>query len=228
MPTDTDYRKDGNRFNLRQFLRQRQLRLRAEMRLEREPIQHRRKNKNENIAVSRTAPSPRQCLFCANIANSKEHAMPLWILRIRKDKRWGPIRRFVEGLPVKITTSAEIKIKAVCRACNNDWMSKLENDSKPLIGCLLQDFSLSLDTSQQTLLARWTVKTAMVFDGVTKERNRFYTRSECENLYLNSKIPDRTTIWIGRYYGSGFSLDGTEVWIGASIPPDDLRVLDHL
>lgn len=150
--------------------------------------------------------------------------MPMWILKLRKDKAWGPIQRSVEGLPVKITTSAEIKIKAVCRPCNNAWMSQLETESKPLIGCLLQDFSLPIDTSQQTLLARWTLKTAMVLDGVTKERSRFYTRTECENLYLNSKIPDRTTIWVGRYYRSGFSLDGTEVWIDRPGTPKVAKV----
>ena len=98
----------------------------------------------------------------------------------------------MEGSPVEITASAQVKIKAVCRPCNNGWMSKLETDSKPLIGRLIEDFPLSLHTSQQTLLARWTLKTAMVLDGVTKERNRFYTRSECENLHLNSKISDQT------------------------------------
>lgn len=103
-------------------------------------------------------------------------------------------------------------------------MSKLATDSKPLIGRIIEDFALSLDTSQQTLLARWTLKTAMVLDGVTKERNRFYTRSECGNLYLNSKIPDQTTVWVGRYCGSGFSLDGTEVWIDLPETPKVAKV----
>jgi len=165
------------------------------------------------MIVPRARPVVRQCLFCSNNANSKEHAWPNWILRMRKDKNWGPIRRTVEGLPVKITASAEVKIKAVCQPCNNGWMSGLETENKSLIGGLLNDLSLPLDTSQQTSLARWTLKTAMVLDAVTKERNRFYTRTECENLHLNSVIPDRTTIWVGRYYRSHLSLDGTEVWI---------------
>src|SRR5208337_3743580 len=165
------------------------------------------------MAVNRTMTVNRQCLFCANNANSKEHACPLWILKMRKDKNWGPIKRTVEGRPTKITASAEVKIKAVCQPCNNGWMSGLETENKSLIGGLLNDRPLPLDTSQQRSLARWTLKTAMVLDGVTKERNRFYTRSECENLYLKSVIPDRTTIWVGRYYRTGYSLDGTEVWI---------------
>ena len=155
----------------------------------------------------------RQCLFCCNDPNSKEHAWPNWILRMRKDKNWGPIRRTVGGLPVKVTASAEVKIEAVCQPCNNGWMSRLETENKSLIGSLLNDLSIPLDTSQQTSLVRWTLKTAMVLDAVTKERNRFYTKSECENLHVNSLIPDRTTIWVGRYFRSSLSLDGTEVWI---------------
>src|SRR5260370_9528348 len=112
------------------------------------------------MIVPRTGPIP-QCLFCTNNANSKEHAWPNWLLRMRKDKNWGPIRRTVEGLPVKITASAEVKIKAVCQPCNNGWMSGLETENKSLIGGRLNDLSLPLDTSQQTSRRRSTLKPAM-------------------------------------------------------------------
>lgn len=174
--------------------------------------------------MSPTGPVVLQCLFCANSANSKEHAWPKWILKMRKDMNWGPIRRSVTGLPVKITASAQVKIKAVCEPCNNGWMSRLETENKSLIGGLLNDLSVPLDTSQQTSLARWTVKTAMVLDAVTKERKRFYAKSECENLYLNSVIPDRTTVWLGRYFRSSLSLDGTEVWIDLPGTPKVAKV----
>src|SRR5260370_27887242 len=126
------------------------------------------------MIVARTGPIP-QCLFCTNNANSKEHAWPNWLLKMRKDKNWGPIRRSVEGLPAKITASAEVKIKAVCQPCNNGWMSRLETENKSLIGGLLNDLSLPLDNSQPTSLARWTLKTAMCLDAVSKARNLFYT-----------------------------------------------------
>ena len=138
---------------------------------------------------------------------------------------WGPIRRFKVGSPVEVTASAQVRIKAVCQPCNNGWMSRLETENKSIIGDFLNDRSLQLDTSQQASLARWTLKTAMVLDAVTKERNLFYARSECENLYLKSLIPDRTTIWIGRYYDSTFSLDGTEVWIDLPATPKVAKVL---
>ena len=46
-------------------------------------------NQASEGTLSRTAQLPRQCLFCANNANSKEHAMPMWILNLRKDRGWG-------------------------------------------------------------------------------------------------------------------------------------------
>src|SRR5882762_3040814 len=99
----------------------------------------------------------RQCIFCSNIADSKEHVWPLWILNMKKDKSWRPIRRTIGDSPTKITDGVEVEARTVCVTCNNGWMSGLESQNKALIGCLLQDISTSLDASQQSLLALWTL-----------------------------------------------------------------------
>jgi hypothetical protein len=157
---------------------------------------------------------PRQCLFCDQNADSKEHLWPLWILERRKSQ---PIRHSIGGSPVKIIPTPELTVRTVCRLCNNEWMNDLETKNKPLIGCLMDDFSAPLDASQQSLLAAWAMKTAMVSDSVnTRSRSLFYERSECEKLRLSYTIPERTSIWIGRYVGDGFSLDGTD--IGITVP----------
>jgi hypothetical protein len=50
----------------------------------------------------------------------------------------------------------------VCKKCNCGWMSKLEDEAKPLLLPLIQGTrSLStLDSAERLLLARWTAKTA--------------------------------------------------------------------
>jgi hypothetical protein len=79
-------------------------------------------------------------------------------------------------------------------------MSELEQQTKPLIACLMQDISAPLDYSQQSWLAAWAMKTAMVLDSVnTRDRNLFYEKSECENLRLTCAVPPLTKIWVGRY-----------------------------
>jgi hypothetical protein len=170
---------------------------------------------------------PRQCLFCDRKADSKEHLWASWILEVRKKKKWGPIRHSVGGSPVKIIPNAELTVGTVCGTCNNGWMSDLETQNKPLIGCLLQDISTPLDSSHQSTLALWTLKTAMVLDSVdTRSRSLFYERSECEKLRLSSTIPEQTAIWIGQYIGSDLSLDGAD--LGLTIPEVPINLTGHV
>lgn len=150
------------------------------------------------------------CLFCNCQAGSREHLWAAWIHKRLPKKE--PIRITFPNRSVATSKNPEIKVKTVCGVCNNGWMSHLEAACVPLIGNLMQDISLPLDTSQQVLLATWAVKTAMVLDSTnTRERSTFYTKSECEQLRLTSAIPAHTRVWIGRSALNGLHADGTEV-----------------
>jgi hypothetical protein len=143
----------------------------------------------------------KQCLFCEHYANSKEDTLPLWLLEIigkRED-----MRKVISGLPIKIQKgSAVLRIRAVCKTCNNGWMSKLEQDTIPVLRPLLRDLSYPLSSEEQILLASWAMKTGMVLDSIYKHE-RFYQRNECQNVRENRAIPNGTIIWIGRYFGNG-------------------------
>ena len=117
--------------------------------------------------------------------------------------------------PRKVIAGPNQKVKSVCGECNNEWMSRLERKSRPLVGSLMQDVSTPLDASQRALLAAWSVKTAMVLDSVNqRDRSSFYERCECERLRLDLTMPEKTTIWAGRYYGSSLGAYGTDLWLG--------------
>jgi len=93
-------------------------------------------------------------------------------------------------------------------------MSALESENIPIIGCLMQNTAKPLDAAQQTSLALWAVEKAMVLDAVNaKNRGHFFTRNECEALRLHRRIPDKTVVQIGAYGRSGYSADGTIVWL---------------
>ena len=154
---------------------------------------------------------PRQCLFCEKTANSREHLWPDWILQ---RQAWGPVQMTIGKSPRKVIAGPNQKVRSVCNQCNNGWMSELEGRNRPLIGCLMQDFSMPLDASQQESLALWTVKTAMVLDSINKrDRSSFYERADCENLRQHLTIPPKTTVWAGRYYRSGLAAFGTDLWL---------------
>jgi hypothetical protein len=154
----------------------------------------------------------RQCLFCDQVANSREHVWPAWVLRKLKITR--PMRHIIGKQSVKILPKAELLIKCVCKSCNGGWMHDLEDESLPTISPLMHDISIRLNLERQNTIARWAVKTAMVGDAIDKKtRDGFYSREECEQLRLNSSLPERLFIWLGRYSRSSLGNFGTDMWI---------------
>jgi hypothetical protein len=155
---------------------------------------------------------PKQCLFCGNAANSKEHLWPRWILE-RLGKRRDPTRRKIGKAPAKTVPHSEVEIRCVCIPCNGGWMKGLEIENSSLIGEMMKDVSMSLNPTQQTSLANWAMKTSMVLDDVETESRdgHFYSREEAEGLRLHRTIPIPTNVWIGRYSKSDLTANGTVV-----------------
>jgi hypothetical protein len=160
----------------------------------------------------------RQCRFCENPADSREHYVPDWILQII-DIQVGASRVVGDSPPISFSGSRKnFRVRSVCGDCNGGWMSKLEQDSKPTIGPLLRgsDIVTPIDTAQQSVVARWAVKTAMVNETTAppppKIGSYFYTKDECERLRLTSSIPPKTIVWIGKFTGVGLFGRGTHVW----------------
>jgi hypothetical protein len=152
----------------------------------------------------------KQCLFCANEANSKEHLWSDWILQ-----RLGtqPMRIKMGKAPANTIPHSVVEVRCVCIPCNGGWMSGLESENIPIIGRLMENTATPLDSAQQTSLALWAVMKAMVLDGVNaKNRGHFFTRNECESLRLDRRIPGKTVVQVGAYLRSGYSADGTIVW----------------
>jgi hypothetical protein len=89
------------------------------------------------------------------------------------------------------------RVRIVCKDCNNGWMSRLENEAKPL---LLQMFSatgqIPLDQSMQLLLARWGFKTTAVLAQVTESPAPF-PLEHCRELRRENQPPKQSQIWIG-------------------------------
>ena len=120
----------------------------------------------------------KQCLFCENEANSKEHLWSNWILQ-----RLGtqPMRVKMGKAPAKNVAHSVVQVRCVCVQCNSKWMSALESENIPIIGRLTENTVTPLDAAQQTSLALWTVMKAMVLDADTSSREtsvRHYVYTE--------------------------------------------------
>lgn len=144
----------------------------------------------------------RPCIFCPNPANSKEDLFSRWILA-RVKTREVLSRRIGDG-EANLTEDQEVRIPCVCNTCNNGWMSRLENKCIPIIGNLLEDISITLDSDYQKLLAAWAVKGAMIIDA-EGSKPRFFRNDEREEFKKIRTIPNGTGIWIGRFTGRSLS-----------------------
>ncbi len=126
----------------------------------------------------------------------------------------GPIRHSIGKSRPALLATPELKSMCVCRECNNGWMSCLESTSKPLIGSLMHDVSLWLQTAQQSAVAAWSMKTAMVVESVARHgRTPCYSRQQRERLRADSLIPMRTNIWLARFSGSSIGAFGSDIWL---------------
>jgi len=158
----------------------------------------------------------RQCLFCANQAKTKEHLFADSILQILAPPLRPITAVFGNSSPVEIR--GDIEIRCVCRGCNGGWMSDLETKVKPLLSAMIHDISITLSLDDQSAVALWSAKTAMVLQAtINKHGKRFYTREECERLRSHSVIPSRSMIWLGRFSSTGLFSSGTNLWLNNNL-----------
>ena len=140
----------------------------------------------------------RHCIFCSAQASSREHVWPSWLVARFSD---AAARTYFERrqVPVGDWASPELKVKAVCKVCNNGWMSKMEQRTQPTIERLLDTPLTQIDTSEQVALAAWAVKTSMVFEAVgAANRPWIYSRHDREKMRTAHAIPLRTEVWIAK------------------------------
>ena len=104
----------------------------------------------------------RQCIFCGGGGLTNEHAWPQWILN-EQDPFGIVVESDGEHVRTLVGPKAAIKLKVVCAACNNGWMSDLEAKAKPVLGPLIDGQRSRLGLPEQALLNICLTKTAMVF-----------------------------------------------------------------
>ena len=92
----------------------------------------------------------------------------------------------------------KLLVKWLCASCNNGWMSRLENEAKPVMKSILDDKLKDIDISAQSTLARWALKTAMVLESIDSDRTWFYSEDERQLMGAVQSLPPRTSVWIAK------------------------------
>ncbi|MEE8553371.1 MAG: hypothetical protein V3S72_08735 [Desulfobacterales bacterium] len=91
-----------------------------------------------------------------------------------------------------------LTVKWLCAKCNNGWMSRIESNTKPILISILEDKLNAMDSSSQSTLASWAVKTSMVLECINPERTWFYTDDERQLMCATQSISPRTSVWIAK------------------------------
>lgn len=153
----------------------------------------------------------RQCLFCPQPADSKEHLWSDWILKELKPTE--PIRFTLGKTKIKWIDNPEVLIKCVCYKCNNTWMNNIETENKLHMLPMLRGLPITLESLQQKSLARWAILKAMVLEAADRQRVPFYGQDERRDLKPPSlAIPVGTYVWVGRLSKLGYHTGSTGIF----------------
>ena len=145
--------------------------------------------------------SPRSCVFCGKSPTTREHVVGAWVAPLFPELKsivgtGEIIRPGKPALLYKIPIFDQ-KVKAVCKACNNGWMSRIENGVAPFLGPMLVSAKKTrLRPSHQKLLATWAVKTALMLQQINAS-HEVIPNSEYEGFYAVKQPPKGYTVWVG-------------------------------
>lgn len=112
----------------------------------------------------------RTCIFCGSSKElTREHVFPDWLSSMFDKKIQGT--NVVRGDNLDRTWQSSLfqdKIKAICKTCNNGWMSNIESDVKGVLTKLAFTYDAhNLTFEDQRKLALWVQKTTLVISRAT-------------------------------------------------------------
>jgi hypothetical protein len=136
-----------------------------------------------------------RCTFCDRKGNSREHAWPEWLLKYFGGSVRAIHRRTESGQGR--LDAREIKVKTVCKQCNEGWMSGLESRASLSIKPMARGCEHNLGQNEAIILATWAVKTAAMLERASG--SALCLRDE-DFRYIKEHLapPAGVAVWLGR------------------------------
>jgi hypothetical protein len=136
---------------------------------------------------------------------TREHIWPQWISKLllaptgaqhvqHELRRWGRSERRWSKRVLDAT------IRAVCKQCNEGWLSTLEDKvAKPILEPLILGDSRLLTPADCMAIARWVYKMALCFEFADGDRDDpvFFSEAERHEFKTAQQLPN-VSIWAGR------------------------------
>lgn len=153
---------------------------------------------------------PNACVLC-NMERplTAEHIFADWIGRTTGYTSKKSIQTLLTAGVFKHSTipgnHAERKLKVLCNQCNNEWGSRLQNKTSPILKQLILGHRYDLSIREQEQIARWLTCFVMVREFVHPEVKTISqeTRSKFRK---SSSIPRGMAIWMAPFSGTRSNL----------------------
>lgn len=164
-----------------------------------------------------------KCIFCDGYGLTKEHIWPKWLNPYLPKDVVNHEISFETIFPDRSIHETEIRsgsvqsgrVRRVCLSCNTGWMSKLQEDTKPILLPLILGQNSLLTRKSQSTLSAWIAMLTMVAEFLDKTGTRIAI-SPNDRLFLRTKLtaPPSMKIWIGYYEKDNWPA----VWAHATFP----------
>lgn len=147
------------------------------------------------------------CIYCGKSPLTKEHIWPEWLKRYIPRAQPSHRRQFSLVHPTHIEPTVgnhagdiqTVHVKIVCENCNSGWMSRLQNNAKPVVLKLAQGQHATLNLKQQQLLAAWVAMSVISSEYVPPGPS-VTPQSERDFLRDHQLAPENWNIWIGHFF----------------------------
>jgi hypothetical protein len=148
----------------------------------------------------------KRCPFCGGPGPfSSEHVLPEWTAKLLGLKKvYGTGQHHARGA-IKMTAKESFGLKAggVCKICNNEWMSDLENLTKPFLAPMIlasPTTRVTLNSDEQVVLASWLWKILILHNLVAG--GSYFTAEERACLKNGDSPPTvGVWMWLAKYSG---------------------------
>lgn len=150
--------------------------------------------------------TPTACVFCGReVQKLNEHPIPEWLQKYRGMGSQAAAPTYIR--PASDVATEQIKflgdvleetvyrnyvVGAICQGhCNGGWMSRLENETKPILLPLIDGTSTlaSLSDAQRMILVKWLIKTSFTYE-LNNRFRRHIPIQHVRNLFTSGSIPD--------------------------------------
>jgi hypothetical protein len=123
-----------------------------------------------------------------------------------------------ETLKTKTGDPHVTKLRVVCKTCNNGWMSRLQEEAKPILVPMLTGQTTVLPQIRQRIIARWVAMSVATGEYFNPDLAAV-SQAERDFLRLKRRAPSTWRIWVGHYKRE----DWVGLWVHHSIPISDKK-----